>query len=587
MTDCRSLGVGRVKRRGPTLLALVLCALIACAAVPAFAASTTQTKENPADAPVRRLLSLLTRKDVSVSSLRKVENELERVQKGNPDGLNGAKACFFLARTRQEIATRSGRQVDWIKAADTFGECADRFPKYALASDALLHRGSIRLERLSDYDGAQADFSTIQRDYPRSRHAAEAVQMLRRIPKNTPAQGKKGSQSSAPAANADAQSSDAPTLTDIRPKTGPASARVVIDLDARVKFRYQALEHVNGKGGRIYVDLPGATMRLGLADDVRTGGGVLRRVRVTRQKDGDLRVVMDFTELADYRVTALDAPFRLVVDAFATKTAKASMPAPDRNTLAPASSYALPKGSSKKRLAADLVEQLGLSVHTIMIDAGHGGKDPGAQGYGLREKDVALRMALSLGQVLKKRGYRVLYTRTTDDFIPLPERTDMANSKKADLFISVHCNASTDPTVHGLETYSLNLARTADAGRVAARENSASDNKNISDLQMILTALMLNSKVKESLDLARNVQGESLSALRGQWPVSDHGNREAPFYVLMGAKMPSVLVEIGYITNQTESARFKSDDYLRRLADGIANGVDEYRQQIERFAKRR
>jgi len=161
------------------------------------------------------------------------------------------------------------------------------------------------------------------------------------------------------------------------------------------------------------------------------------------------------------------------------------MPAPDQDAVASPSSYALPKGSSKKRLAADLVEQLGLSVRTIMIDAGHGGKDPGAQGYGLREKDVALRMALTLGKVLKKRGYRVLYTRTTDDFIPLPERTDMANSKRVDLFISVHCNASTDPTVHGLETYSLNLARTADAGRVAARENSVSDNKSISDLQMI------------------------------------------------------------------------------------------------------
>lgn len=591
MTNHRAHGARGAFRRGQVLLALALGALIAWAALPAFAASSQKSQENPADAPVRRLLSLLTRKNVSVSSLRKAEGELARARNVKPDGLNGAKASFFLARARQEIAKRSGRQADWTKAADTFGECADRFPQYALAPDALLHRGTIRLEQLGDADGAQADFTTITRDYSKSRHAATAAQMLRRIPKSTSSAGRKATQVPQEAAPADGPQTDdgKATLTDVRPKTGPTAARVVIDLDGRVKYRYQVLHHESDKGGRIYVDLPGTAKRSGLANDVRVGGGVLRRVRVALQKDGDLRVVMDFAELADYRVTALDSPFRLVVDAFASKAAKAATPAPGQNDddAPSASSYALPKGSSKKKLAADLVEQLGLSVHTIMIDAGHGGKDPGAQGNGLREKDITLRMALILGKVLKKRGYRVLYTRTTDDFIALDERTSMANAKKVDLFISVHCNAITDPSVHGLETYSLNLARTPDAVRVASRENSVSDSRNISDLQMILTDLMLNSKIKESLDLAKGVQRESLSALRGKWSVADHGNREAPFYVLMGAKMPAVLVEMGYITNKTEAARLKSDSYLHSLADGIANGVGEYKQQIERFTTRR
>jgi N-acetylmuramoyl-L-alanine amidase len=228
------------------------------------------------------------------------------------------------------------------------------------------------------------------------------------------------------------------------------------------------------------------------------------------------------------------------------------------------------------------VEQLGLSVRTIMVDAGHGGKDPGARGFGLQEKDVNLRMALILGKALKAKGFRVLYTRTTDDFLPLEERTSMANAKKADLFLSVHCNALSDASMHGFETYSLNLAKTPDAVRVAARENSVSD-KNISDLQMILTDLMLTSKIKESVALARGVHKSGLGALRSRWNVADNGTREAPFYVLMGAKMPAVLMEIGYITNKTEAARLAGDAYLKALAGGIAEGIVAYKQQIERY----
>ncbi|OIO01941.1 MAG: hypothetical protein AUJ49_06955 [Desulfovibrionaceae bacterium CG1_02_65_16] len=568
------------------VLPLVVLALCLLLPGPGLAARA-KTVDNPADAPVRRLQTLLTRKDTSVAALRKVEAELERARNARPDGLNGAKATFFLARTQQEIARRGGRQADWAKAADTFGACVERFPKYSLAPDALLHRGTIRLERLADYDGAQADFAAIQHNYPRSRHAATAAKLLRRIPKSA-SDGKKSAPTAPPDAQADAPraADDKPVLLDVRQKNTGPSARVVLDLDSRVKYRYQILEHKSGKvgkAGRIYIDLLGAHPRPGVDDDVKVTGGILRRIRVAPKEPDATRVVMDFNELKDYRVTALDAPFRIVIDAFSTAAAKAATPAPAQDD--PPPPYTLPRGSNRKKFAADLVEQLGLSVRTIMIDAGHGGKDPGARGNGLQEKDVTLRMAFILGKELKQRGYRVLYTRTTDDFLALEERTALANAKKADLFISVHCNANTDPGIHGLETYSLNLARTPDAVRVAARENAVTD-KNISDLQMILTDLMLTSKIKESVDLARGVQRQSLASLRGSWTVTDHGNREAPFYVLMGAKMPSVLVEMGYITNKTEAARLKNNTYLRRLADGIADGIGEYKQQIERYTRK-
>ncbi|MEF3695555.1 N-acetylmuramoyl-L-alanine amidase, partial [Desulfolutivibrio sp.] len=249
-------------------------------------------------------------------------------------------------------------------------------------------------------------------------------------------------------------------------------------------------------------------------------------------------------------------------------------------TPSPPPAYKPPPGSEKR--IGDLVEQLGLTVRTIMIDPGHGGKDPGAQGLGgLVEKNVNLRFARLLGKKLQEHGFQVLYTRTRDVFIPLEERTAMANAKKADLFVSIHCNAHGDAKSTGLEIYSLNLASTEDAVRVAARENAVSA-KTISDLQLILTDLMLNTKMKESRDLAKTVQDKAVGAV-SRWKTRNRGTHEAPFYVLMGARMPAVLVEMGYITNPDDAKRLASDKYLETLAQGMVNGLVAYKQRIERF----
>jgi N-acetylmuramoyl-L-alanine amidase len=161
----------------------------------------------------------------------------------------------------------------------------------------------------------------------------------------------------------------------------------------------------------------------------------------------------------------------------------------------------------------------------------------------------------------------------------------MANVKKADLFLSIHCNANNSSKISGLETYSLNLAKSRDAVRIAARENAV-DPRAISDLQFILTDLMVNSKIKESRDLADDVQTNTLAHVRRKWQIQNKGVREAPFYVLMGAKMPSILVELGYITNATEAKRLKSDSYLDYLARGVVDGVLAYKSKIERYAMR-
>jgi N-acetylmuramoyl-L-alanine amidase len=192
-------------------------------------------------------------------------------------------------------------------------------------------------------------------------------------------------------------------------------------------------------------------------------------------------------------------------------------------------------------------------------------------------------MATILGKILKDRGLKVLYTRTTDVFIPLEERTALANSNKVDLFISLHVNAHRRHSIQGFEIYYLNLAQSKDAVRVAARENAVSTKK-ISDLQVIFTDLMLNSKIEESHNLAETVLDETLEYNDTFYSVHNNGVRRAPFYVLMGAKMPAVLVELGYLTNAQERKRLKSYAYLKRMAWGIANGIMSYKKEIQKFA---
>ena len=235
---------------------------------------------------------------------------------------------------------------------------------------------------------------------------------------------------------------------------------------------------------------------------------------------------------------------------------------------------------ARKPSAEAVMEQLGLTVKTIMIDAGHGGNDPGARSGGITEKTFTLAMARRVGALLEKEGFTVLYTRTTDRYIALRDRTDMANSKSADLFISIHVNANANPSVRGLETYYLGEARTRNAQLVAARENGVSV-RNVSDLQFILTDLMLSSKVKESRQLAEHVHSGILRRLRGaRLAAPDNGVRSAPFYVLMGARMPAILVEFGYITNEQDAANLKNDAFLQRQAEGLVQGIKQYRADL-------
>lgn len=524
----------------------------------------------------------------------KVAKKFRNVFKKSPRGQYAPKSLYYLGRSYEELGNRSGLKKDFRASVDYYGRMISNFPSHAWTDDSIFRRAEIRLRKLKEKDLAYSDYLNIVHRYSKSDMYSKARARLDSMdrqgvsPKQVKRKKPSGTIVPASAPKVRKSSKNRAKLLAVRYTSSDTYTRVVLDLDEEVRFRYQLLnpnQSVN-RPHRLYIDLENTILGNNVHKDTIVADGILKDIRSGQRDPRTTRVVLDFNSMQDYKIFPLENPFRLVVDVQAPEKGKIALKkSPARRTVSKKSSsntkYVPPKNS--KAMAGDLLEQLGLTFKTIMIDPGHGGKDPGANANGIKEKHINLRFAKILAAKLKKAGFNVLYTRTKDVFIPLEERTAMANIKKADMFISIHCNAHRSKKINGLETYTLNLARNRNAVRVAARENSISA-KRISDLQVILTDLMLNSKMKESKDLAKNIHSRSLKNIRRKWSVKDQGVREAPFYVLMGAKMPSVLIELGYVTNKTESSRLKSDKYLAYIADGIVKGILEYKKQIERYA---
>ncbi|MBF0389880.1 MAG: N-acetylmuramoyl-L-alanine amidase [Desulfamplus sp.] len=239
-----------------------------------------------------------------------------------------------------------------------------------------------------------------------------------------------------------------------------------------------------------------------------------------------------------------------------------------------------PGSNVDKIKASAIAKQLALGVKTIVIDPGHGGRDPGASGGcsgGVYEKDVVLTISKKLASKIKSRlDCNVILTRSSDTYLTLEERTAIANTKNADLFISMHCNASNDSRLMGIETYYLNLATDERAINVAARENATS-RKNISDLSSILNDLMKNAKINESSRLAAVVQSNLYSGIAKRYSHTKNlGVKQAPFYVLLGASMPSILIEASFISNPEECRRLTNSTYQDVLCDAITDGIAKY-----------
>jgi len=350
-------------------------------------------------------------------------------------------------------------------------------------------------------------------------------------------------------------------IANIRKYTGENYTRIAVDLDREVRFEQHRLKNPD----RIYVDLHGTYLDPSLKNKtISIGDGILKKIRPGYFSPTTVRIVMDLERLESFKVFALKSPDRIVIDLYGKGEVSTRK---DFNETV-----------QEKVLPLTLPEQLGLKVKRVVIDPGHGGKDSGAiGGTGLTEKEIVLDVSKRLKKKLESNfGWDVILTRDSDVFIPLEERIAIANAKKADLFISIHANASRRREAKGVETYFLNLSSNSNAIEVAARENAVSL-KNISDLQKILNELLLNSKINESSRLAGAVQKNLVETLNVTFTeTKDLGVKPGPFYVLIGAKMPSILVEISFITNPHEETLLKSDAYREKINEGIFAGVKSY-----------
>jgi N-acetylmuramoyl-L-alanine amidase len=392
-----------------------------------------------------------------------------------------------------------------------------------------------------------------------------------RPPRSKPQSSAKGTQSG----GALPSTSALWTVRDIRHWSNPNYTRVVIDVDGEVQYRFGRLLNPD----RLYVDLIGAQLvpRLqGRALDV--SDRYLKGVRGAQNQADVVRVVLDLKTLPDYQIYTMNDPYRLVIDIKGTGSGTAvhsppPPPSPRQQVAAPEQNRDRTGPSAPLKRPAATRDQ---RWH-VVIDAGHGGKDPGAIGpSGLMEKDVVLDISRRLREIMQQElQWRVTLTRDTDIFIPLDERTAIANAKGADLFVSIHANSAERPDAHGIETYFLDLASDEQSMRVAARENATTVSK-VSDLQRILRDLQMTSKRNESSLLAGSVQQALVQAPNGGKNGRDLGVKHAPFLVLMGAEMPSILVETGFVSNPGEERKLADLKYRAQAARAIFEGIKEY-----------
>ena len=356
-------------------------------------------------------------------------------------------------------------------------------------------------------------------------------------------------------------------LKAIRREALPGAMRVTLELEGEAPYHD---EEIDGPP-RVFLDLQNTRPAVALKDVTQTfPDDLVRQIRVGRQIGTRIRVVLDLTNAAPHTTYALYNPYRVVID-FARE-------APAPVVAAPVPSEPKPNGAG----GFSLSRQLGLGIGRIVIDPGHGGHDPGAMNDGLSEADLVLDVALRLEKLLQQHpGVQVVMTRRSNVFVPLEERTAIANREGADLFLSIHANASEDDRARGIETYFLNFAPNPAAEAIAARENAASA-RTMRQLPDIVKAIALNNKIDESRDFASLVQSSMMERLkRSNKNVKDLGVKQAPFMVLIGATMPSILAEISFLTNRQDATLLRGAAYRQVIAEALFNGVMRYQRSLK------
>jgi N-acetylmuramoyl-L-alanine amidase len=536
--------------------------------------------------------------------------------------LASARSMYEAALARDEaIRDAASPALAEIRAAQSaYQRVVRRYPSSAYADNALWQAAGLarlayeRFGQEQDRKAALTLLSHLRREYPASSLVRQIGGFVRALEIRRPEPARPPPEPPTPPADAVSYraaredstfvavaTASAPaqvaTLLEVQRSPLPDGVRIILRLDREVPYTDVRLD----APPRVFFDFKGVRAAPEIADPLRYGGDIIREIRLGRHPGTTTRIVMPLEGVTRYSTFALYDPYRVVIDFIrgaSAGTAPARGPAilppapvkaapqPIKAVPLPASSTTPPPALPAANAAGgfSLARQLGLGLARVVIDPGHGGHDPGAYGGRLSEADVVLDVALRLEKILQKRHLDVVLTRRTDRYVPLEQRTAMANREGADLFLSIHANASSNGAARGVETYFLNFASNPEAEAVAARENAASG-RTMHSLPEIVKAIALNNKLDESRDLAGLVQRSMIRRLRPQNKnVKDLGVKQAPFVVLIGAEMPSVLAEISFLTNKSEGALLRTGAYRQRIADALADAVMQYQHALKKVA---
>jgi N-acetylmuramoyl-L-alanine amidase len=495
----------------------------------------------------------------------------------------------------------------WLKCIDKYQEIFKQYPSSSWAPAGMYRAAELYL-KLFEYSYAPRDkqeaadlLKRIRRRYPDSAYSRRSEPLLRKIAANSETVkqepekepdtikvsrkqetiGKHMPRADRAASGGKAEKNrdnGRSKISDLRFWSNPDYTRVVIDVEAERQFNYRLLNRdpsINIPFKRLYIDIENAKLPDSVPPRTPIEDDLLKQARAGQHTHDSVRVVVDIKSFESYKIFSLKDPFRIVIDVWGEGSGGTETGTMVASTDKDAGSLV----STKNMKSSNIAKQFALGIQKIVIDPGHGGSDPGAPAHvkGVWEKDITLKLAKKLAKKLSNSlKTDVVLTRNTDRYLSLEERTAIANTQKADLFISLHCNAAENKRIKGMETYFLNLATDEKAIAVAARENATSK-KNISDLETILNDLMKNAKISESSRLAHDVQNSTVSHMKKSYSgIKDLGVKQAPFYVLIGARMPSILIETAFISNRQEYKRMTSARYQEKLCDSITSGITKY-----------
>lgn len=500
--------------------------------------------------------------DTALEQVFALEQELRRAESRERDylaiidsykrvigkGERSDEALYAMARLSQEMASKFNKPRYYYNAVEYLKQLVRYYPQSPKRIEALLEAARLLEEQLGEKQEAAKLYSEIPDTY-RSKSEGIGVDSQPEIEPFTEK-----------------------TITGIRSFSGQDYARIVVDLTTPVDYEKPQLH-----GTCLSLSLREAMLTPELENRVFTNSeGLLRQVAVERV-GSQVKVHFQCEKLQNYAVFTLNNPDRLVVDLNGIPSAEA----PEETPLDHREALEARLVEAQRSKTLSLIRALGLKVRKIVIDPGHGGHDTGAISAGLKEKDLVLDIALRLKKLIneKLKGIEVVMTREKDRFVALEERTAIANAQNADLFISIHANSSELKDASGIETYYLSINATKDALAVAARENASTTNS-AGDLQNLLQKIVLDDKLIESRNFAHYVQRGLVSGVSGvnKSAGQDRGVKKAPFIVLIGANMPSVLAEVSFINNPA----LKTTEFRQLIAESLLSGFHKYIDTLSR-----